>query len=244
MRTAQNEQPQVMKLSVIICTFNEKDTIVELITRVRAAKLPVGWAREIFVVDNLSTDGTRGLLANLEGDEDLKIIYQEVNKGKSHSVRRAIPYCTGDLVIPQDADLEYNPNDYQKLIDKLLLEDLDVVIGSRGIKKNAYHAYKLNEWGIAKLTWLTNFIFKTRYTDVATCYKLMRTEKLKGLSLKSNGFNLDFELCAKFAKHNWRIGEASIQYQARTFKEGRKMRPLTGGFGALWTIMREAVVPD
>ena len=230
-----------MKLSIIVCTFNEKDTIRELIRRVRHAALPDGWDREIFVVDNLSTDGTREQLAELDGIDSLHVIYQTVNKGKSHSVRRAIPLCTGDLIIPQDADLEYDPNDYGKLIDKLIRENLDVVIGSRGVERSSYHAYKLNEWGIAKLTWLTNSIFKTSYTDVATCYKLMRTEKLKKLELKSNGFNLDFELCAKFAKNDWRIGEAPIRYKARTFKQGRKMRPLRGGIGALWTILREAL---
>ena len=230
-----------MKLSIIVCTFNEKHTICEIVNRVQRAELPDGWDREIIIVDNLSTDGTRERLAELETSEVVRVIYQTVNKGKSHSVRRAIPLCTGDLVIPQDADLEYDPSDYKRLIDKLINEDLDVVVGSRGVEKTSYHAYKLNEWGIAKLTWLTNILFRTTYTDVATCYKLMRAEKLKKLELKSNGFNLDFELCAKFAKNGWRIGEVPIRYQARTFKQGRKMRPLKGGMGALWTIVREAL---
>ena len=231
-----------MKLSIIVCTFNEKDTIVEIVNRVQRAELPEGWDREIFIVDNLSIDGTREHLAELEKSENIQVIYQTINKGKGHSVRRAIPLCTGDLIIPQDADLEYDPNDYKKLVDKLIKEDLDVVIGSRGIDGSSYHTYRLNEWGIAKLTWLTNVLFRTTYTDVATCYKLMRTEKLNRLKLKGNGFNLDFELCAKFAKNSWRVGEVPIRYQARTFKQGRKMRPLRGGIGALWTILREALI--
>jgi len=100
-----------MKLSIIVCTFNEKDTIRELIRRAQHAVLPDGWDREIFVVDNLSTDGTREQLAELEDAESLYVIYQTVNKGKSHSVRRAIPLCTGDLIIPQDGGLEYDRND-------------------------------------------------------------------------------------------------------------------------------------
>tara|TARA_B100000686_G_scaffold264258_1_gene278224 strand:+ start:2713 stop:3408 length:696 start_codon:yes stop_codon:yes gene_type:complete len=230
-----------MKLSIIVCTFNEKDTICEIVSRVQRAELPAGWDREIIIVDNLSTDGTREQLVELERCENIQVIYQVTNKGKGHSVRRAIPLCTGDLVIPQDADLEYDPTDYGKLIDKLIRENLDVVIGSRGIESSSYHAYKLNEWGIAGLTWLTNLLFTATYTDVATCYKLMRTEKLKKLRLKGNGFNLDFELCAKFAKGGWRIGEVPIRYKARTFEQGRKMRPLRGGIEALLVILREAL---
>jgi len=230
-----------MKLSIIVCTFNEKDTICEIVRRVQRAELPAGWDREIIIVDNLSTDGTREQLVELERCENIQVIYQVTNKGKGHSVRKAIPLCTGDLVIPQDADLEYDPSDYGKLIDKLIRENLDVVIGSRGFEGSSYHAYRLNEWGIAGLTWLTNVLFRTAYTDVATCYKLMRTEKLKNLRLKGNGFNLDFELCAKFAKDGWRIGEVPIRYKARTFEQGRKMRPLRGGIEALLVILREAL---
>lgn len=228
-----------MKLSIIICAYNEKGTILEIVRQVRAAQLPIGWDREIFIVDNLSTDGTRELLSKIEGDADIQVIYQTVNRGKGHSVRKALPLCSGDYVIPQDADLEYDPADYLALIEKALCEDLDVVIGSRGVETDRYHAYRINEWGIARLTAITNFLFNTEYTDVATCYKLMRKEKLDKLNLKSNGFNLDFELCAKYSKYEWRVGEINIRYEARTFKEGRKMRPLTGGVSALCTIFWE-----
>jgi|TARA_Y100000310_G_C20699159_1_gene828065 glycosyltransferase involved in cell wall biosynthesis len=233
-----------MKLSVIICAHNEKNTILEIIKRVKEAGLPSGWEREMIVVDNCSTDGTRELLSGVEKGANTRVVYQKENHGKSHSVRKAIPFCTGDFIIPQDADLEYDPVDYFNLIKKALKEKLDVVIGSRVNKKKDFHAYKINEWGIARLTSFTNFLFHTNYTDVATCYKLMRTSKLKELKLISNGFNLDFELCAKFAKHNWRVGEINIRYEARTYKEGRKMRPLTGGLGALWTILREWITKD
>lgn len=218
---------------------NEKDTVLEIIKRVKEASLPSGWEREIIIVDNCSTDGTRELLTQVENNANTRVIHQTENLGKSHSVRKAIPFCTGEFVIPQDADLEYHPEDYNNLITYALKENLDVVIGSRVSKGIKFHAYKLNEWGIARLTSFTNLLFHTFYTDVATCYKLMRTSKLKELELKSNGFNLDFELCAKFAKHGWKIGEVKIRYVPRTYKEGRKMRPLKGGVGALITILRE-----
>ena len=228
-----------MKLSIIICTHNEKNTILEIFKRVKEASLPPGWEKEIIVVDNCSTDGTRELLAQVENEDNTRVIYQTGNLGKGHSIRKAIPFCIGEFVIPQDADLEYDPADYCNLITHALKERLDVVIGSRVSKGVNYHVYKINEWGIARLTSFTNLLFHTHYTDVATCYKLMRTSKLKELKLKSNNFNLDFELCAKFAKHGWRTGEVNIHYVPRTFKEGRKMRPLTGGVGALLTILRE-----
>ncbi len=228
-----------MKLSIIICTFNEKDTICELVKRVQKAKLPGGWEREVFVVDNLSTDGTRDLLSKLEGKYGLKVIYQKVNKGKSHSVRAAIPLCSGDFVIPQDGDLEYDPNDFSRLIEKAIDERLDAVLGTRVKGAARYHAYRINEVGIAMLTKIINWLFGADYSDVATCYKLMRREKLLQLDLVSNGFNLDFELCAKFAKHHWRVAEVEISYQARTFSEGRKMRPLSAGLSALGIILNE-----
>jgi glycosyltransferase involved in cell wall biosynthesis len=233
-----------MKLSIIICTHNEENTILEIVRRVRLASLPTGWTREIFIVDNLSTDSTRSLLAQLEDDTDVKVLYQTVNKGKSHSIRKALPLCTGDYIIPQDADLEYNPCDYAALINSALSKNLDVVIGSRTGDSRRYHVYRINEWGIARLTSLTNFLFSTDYTDVATCYKLMRRDQLELLRLRSNGFNLDFELCAKFAKHKWRIGEVKIRYESRTFQEGRKMRPIAAGIGAIGTILRERVTTN
>ena len=136
-----------MKLSVIICVRNEKDTIVEIINRVQKVNLGDGWSKEIFIVDNLSTDGTREILKTLK-DENIRVIYQTEDHGKSYSIRTALPLCTGDFVIPQDADLEYHPKDYPALIEKALNENLDVVYGSRARKGRRYHVYRINEWGI------------------------------------------------------------------------------------------------
>lgn len=228
-----------MVLSVIMCVRNEKDTILEIVDRVQKVDLGSGWSKDIIIVDNLSTDGTREILRTLDGKNGIRVIYQTVNLGKSHSVRTAIPLCKGDYAIPQDADLEYNPKDYKPLIDKALMERLDVVIGSRSLGGGRYHVYRVNELGIKVLTWITNILFGTEYSDVATCYKLMRTELLKSFKLQSNAFNLDFELSAKFAKHNIKVGEVAIDYQSRTFEQGRQMKAWRNGIQAFWVIIRE-----
>ena len=225
-----------MKLTVIIPCYNEEKTINELINKVINNNYE---NKEIIIIDDCSTDKSKEIIGNFENKENFKIIYHEKNMGKGSCIKSAIKEASGEICIIQDADLEYDPADYCNLITHALKERLDVVIGSRVSKGIKFHAYKLNEWGIARLTSFTNLLFHTFYTDVATCYKLMRTSKLKELELKSNGFNLDFELCAKFAKHGWKIGEVKIRYEPRTYKEGRKMRPLKGGVGALITILRE-----
>jgi glycosyltransferase involved in cell wall biosynthesis len=228
-----------MILSVIVCVKNEEATLKEVINRVLNVDLGPDWTKDIIIVDNLSSDGTHDILKELENNNEITIIYNKVDFGKSFSVRQAIPICKGDLIIPQDADFEYNPKEYPKMIKKLYDDDLDVVIGSRVKKGERYHVYKINELGIKFLTWFTNILFFTNYTDVATCYKLVRADLLKSLKLKSNNFDLDFELCAIFKKKKWIVGEIKIDYISRTFEEGRQMQPFKGGLSALWTIIRE-----
>ena len=174
-----------------------------------------------------------------ENYKNISIIYNDVNLGKSFSFRRAIPFCKGKLIISQDADLEYHPKEFPIMIEKLYNENLDVVIGSRVKRGERYHAYRLNELGIQFLTWVTNFLFFSNYSDVATCYKLMRADLLKSLTLRSNNFDIDFELCSLFKKKKWIVGEIVIDYQSRTFEEGRQMQPFQSGLSALWTIIRE-----
>tara|TARA_Y100000031_G_C8126359_1_gene340682 strand:- start:26 stop:739 length:714 start_codon:yes stop_codon:yes gene_type:complete len=228
-----------MKLSIIVCAHNEKDTILEVFSRIKQVDLGNEWTKEIIVVDNVSTDGTREILEELN-DEDIKVIYQKRNIGKGHSVLTAIPQCNGDYIIPQDADLEYHPKEYVSLIEKAQNENLDVVYGSR-VRKDGrrYHVYRINELGTIALTWLTNILFGTSYTDVATCYKLMNAKLLRSLELKCTGFDLDFELSAKFSKNSWRIGEVFIDYKPRTYGKGRKLLPWRNGFMALRVILRE-----
>jgi dolichol-phosphate mannosyltransferase len=229
-----------MLLSVIVCVYNERDTVLPVIGRVQAAGLPEGWSKELIVVDNCSTDGTRELLQGLI-DPNVKVIYQPRNLGKGTSVRTAIPLCQGAFTITQDADLEYDPQDYGRLLDKALAEELDVVYGSRVLGRKRYHYYTRNYWGVRALTLLTNVLFGCRFTDVATNYKLVRTPVLQSLDLTGSGFELDFELTDKLALATRRIGEAPISYSPRTYAQGKKIRA-ADGLRALWVIVRDRLV--
>ncbi|MBI5051879.1 MAG: glycosyltransferase family 2 protein [Chloroflexi bacterium] len=229
-----------MKLSVIICVYNERETILEIIKRVQSVDLG-DWQRELIVVDNCSTDGTRELLKTVTAP-NVKIVYQSKNMGKGNSVRTAIPLCSGDYSITQDADLEYNPQEYPKLIQKAVSENLDVVYGSRVLGGKKYHHYAANYWGVRFLTLLTNFLFGAYYTDVATNYKLMRTPILQSLKLTCSGFDLDFELSDKLALVTKRIGEVPIGFNPRTYQQGKKIR-LWDGLHAVLIVLRDRFVP-
>lgn len=226
-----------MKLSVIICVYNEKGTILEVVRRVQDVSLGNGWEKEIIIVDNYSTDGTRDLLKTLQ-DDNIKIILQPRNLGKGNSIRTAIPLCTGDYTITQDADLEYHPRQYPVLLEKALRENLDVVYGSRVLGGKQYHYYAVNYWGVRALTFLTNLFFDAQYTDVATNYKLVRTSLLKSLHLTCSGFDLDFEISNKLARATKKIAEVPIDFTPRTYMQGKKIRA-SDGMRALWIILRD-----
>jgi len=226
-----------MKLSVIMSAYNEKDTILAALERVKAVEITAGnLAKEIIIVDNCSTDGTRELLQQIN-DDDTRIIFQPENYGKGTSIRTAIPYCTGDYTIIQDADLEYDPQDWHALIDLALERDLDAVYGSRvlgGPKAIYTHFY----WGVSFLTFLTNLLFRANLTDVATACKMVRTKALQELKLTCAGFDLDFELTDKLLKNGYQIVEVPVSYNPRSFEEGKKIRA-KDGLKALFTIIRD-----
>ena len=226
-----------MKLSVIMSAYNERDTILAALERVKAVEITAGnLAKEIIIVDNCSTDGTRQLLQQIN-DDDIRIIFQPENFGKGTSIRTAIPYCTGDYTIIQDADLEYDPQDWHKLVDLALEKDLDAVYGSRvlgGPKAIYTHFY----WGVSLLTFLTNLLFRANLTDVATACKMVRTSVLQELELICAGFDLDFELTDKLLKNGYQIVEVPVSYNPRSFEEGKKIRA-KDGLKALFTIIRD-----
>ena len=228
-----------MKLSIIVPVYNECATIVEILKRVQQADIGPDWQKQIIVVDNCSTDGTKDLLLDYCAD-NVQIIMQPENRGKGHSVRTAIPLCNGDYTITQDADLEYDPRQYAKLLQHALSNKLDVVYGSRVLGGKYYHNYRLNYWVVRGLTHLTNWFFGASFTDVATNYKLMRTELLKSLELQCSGFDLDFEISNKIALMTDKIDEVSIDYEPRTYAEGKKIG-LIDGLLALWVIVRDRV---
>jgi glycosyltransferase involved in cell wall biosynthesis len=230
-----------MKLSVIICVYNERDTILEIVRRVQAVDLGPGWERELIIVDNCSTDGTRELLATLTAP-NVRVVLQPRNLGKGTSVRTAIPLCVGDFAITQDADLEYDPADYPRLLAKALGEKLDVVYGSRVLGGKRNNHYTANYWAVRALTWMTNVFFGARYTDVATNYKLIRTSLLKSLRLDRSGFDLDFEISDQLALATERIGEIPISFTPRTYAEGKKIGFVDGMRAAL-VIVRDRLRP-
>jgi len=229
-----------LKLSVIICVYNEKSTILEIIRRVQDADLEEGWEKEIIIVDNFSTDGTRDLLAGITS-QNVKIVLQPRNLGKGTSIRTAIPLCSGAYTITQDADLEYHPRQYRSLLCKALAEDLDVVYGSRVLGDRRYHHYAVNYWAVRFLTLLTNMFFGCNFTDVATNYKLVRTRLLQSLQLRCSGFDLDFEISNKLAMRTKKIAEVPIEFEPRTYSQGKKIHA-GDGLRALFVILRNRLL--
>jgi glycosyltransferase involved in cell wall biosynthesis len=231
-----------VKLSVIIPVYNERETILEIISRVQTVDLGPGWDKELIIVDNYSTDGTRDLLQTVNAS-NVRLVLQPRNLGKGTSVRTGIELASGDFTITQDADLEYNPAEYPKLLEKAVAEDLDVVYGSRVLGGKKYHHYAANYWTVRVLTLMTNLLFGAPYTDVATNYKLVRTTLLKSLKLTCSGFDLDFELSDKLALVTRRIGEVPISFSPRTYEQGKKIRMLDG-LHAFWVIFRDRFIPQ
>jgi len=230
-----------MKLSIIICVYNEKDSILPVLERVHQAPLRPGWEREVIVVDNASTDGTQDLLRNISYD-DTQVVFQPRNMGKGTSIRTAIPLCTGDYAFIQDADFEYDPNDYPLFLERAEVDRPAAIFGSRTLGGRAIYKYAANYWGVRFLTSITNLLYGGHLTDVATASKMVRTDILKRLKLIGSGFDLDFELADKLLRAGYEIVEIPIHYTPRTIEEGKKIRP-KDGLDALRVILRDRLLP-
>jgi glycosyltransferase involved in cell wall biosynthesis len=227
--------PAAFKLSVVIPVYNEEQWVRELLRRVQAVPIP----KEIIVVDDCSKDGTRDILTELASDE-VRVFYQEVNQGKGAALREAFKHCTGDVVIVQDADLEYDPAEYPRLIQPILDNRADVVFGSRFIGESHRVLYFWHSVANSALTMLSNMFTNLNLTDMETCYKVFRREVLTGINLKSNRFGFEPEITAKIARKrspSWRIYEVPISYSGRTYEEGKKIG-LKDAFTALYCILR------
>ena len=211
-----------MKLSIIICVYNEINTILKIIEKVKEQKLINNIEKEIIIIDNNSTDGTRQILKGLE-KENLKIFFNENNIGKGGSIKKGIQESTGELIIFQDADLEYDPLDYNKLLDHLLTNKLDAVYGSRYLGGEDYHFYKLNKLAVDFLTFLINILFKTNFTDSATNYKLIKSNKIKLINLISKSFSIDFEITLHLGLLKLNCSEVAIKYKPRKYADGKKI---------------------
>jgi len=212
-----------MRLSVIIPCYNELHTIDAIIDAVNAAPYP---DKEIIVIDDCSTDGTREKLKNLiqPSGRVHHIFYHDINQGKGAAISTGIAAATGDLVIIQDADLEYDPSDYPRLVDPILNDRADVVFGSRFLGGGAHRVlYFWHRFGNGFLTLMSNMFTNLNLTDMETCYKVFRREIIQSIKIEERRFGFEPEITAKISKLNCRIYEVGISYYGRTYEEGKKI---------------------
>lgn len=223
-------------LSIIIPVYNEESTILEILKRIEKIDLTnLDVKKEIIIVDDGSTDGTRDILRNLENK--YKIIYHPQNQGKGAAVHTGLNYVSGEIVLIQDADLELNPQDYPSLIKPILEGKSKVVYGSRNLEKINTPHYWSFYFGGKFLTWLTNFLYGSNLTDVSIGYKVFKTDVIKKLGLERKGFEFCEEVTAKILKRGYKIIEVPVQYSPRKFQEGKKTHWLDGLKGILILII-------
>ena len=206
------------KLSVIMPVYNEKDTIEEILRRVRSVNID----KEIIVVDDFSTDGTREILQQLADGGDLRVIFHPKNRGKGAAIRTALEHAAGDIIIIQDADLEYDPAEYRRVIRPILKGRAKVVYGSRFLGEHKA-MYFWHQVGNKLLTLVTNVLYDTTLTDMETCYKAFLADVIKPIKLRANRFDFEPEITAKVLKRGHRIYEVPISYAGREFHEGKKI---------------------
>jgi glycosyltransferase involved in cell wall biosynthesis len=219
-------------LSVVMPAYNERETIEEIIGRVLA--VPV--RTQLIVVDDGSVDGTRDLLTALQKQHGFTLIFQERNQGKGAALRRGFEAVSGDLVVIQDADLEYSPEEYPQLIELICEGRADVVYGSRFLGRHRVFLFT-HYLGNRFLTLVTNVLYNTMLTDMETCYKVMRTEVLRAMTLQSDGFGIEPELTAKIFKRGYRVYEVPITYDGRGYEDGKKIT-WRDGVVALWVLLK------
>ena len=223
-----------MELSVIIPVYNEVGTLEEILRRVRAVDIP----KEIILVDDGSTDGSREKLQELENRAGTKVLYHDRNRGKGAAIRTGIAVAEKDLVIIQDADLEYDPREIPALMQPILANKADVVYGSRFMGGAPHRVlYFWHSVGNQLLTVLSNMLSDLNLTDMETCYKLFRREVIQSIEIEESRFGVEPEITAKIAKGSWRIYEMGISYSGRTYEEGKKVG-WQDGLRAVWCILK------
>jgi glycosyltransferase involved in cell wall biosynthesis len=219
-------------VSVVMPAYNERDTIEEIVRRVLAVPLRI----ELVVVDDRSTDGTREALQTLERELGFTLVLQPRNGGKGSALRAGFALVTGDIVVIQDADLEYSPEEYPALIELICDGRADVVYGSRFLGRHRVFLFT-HYLGNKLLTLITNVLYNTILSDMETCFKVMRAEVLRSFRLRSNGFGIEAELTAKIFKRGYRVYEMPITYEGRGYSEGKKIT-WRDGVVALWVLVK------
>jgi glycosyltransferase involved in cell wall biosynthesis len=206
-----------MKLSVVIPVYNEFNTILEILRRVKSVPID----KEIIIVDDCSTDGTREILAEIK-EANIKVIFNEKNMGKGFSIRHGFEHITGDIVIIQDADLEYYPDEYHVLIQKINVGNADIVYGTRFLGTHrGFHFYRY--LGNQVLNLIANILYGSNLSDIMTGYKALRVDVLRRLKLRANGFEIEAEITAQIFKRKLRVFEVPITYVGREYDEGKKI---------------------
>ena len=234
-----------MKLTVLMPVYNERETLAEIVARVLKQRINGINSLELLIVDDASTDGSAEIVEQLVSTyPQIKPIFQKKNRGKGAAIRKAVEIASGDIAIIQDADLEYDPNDFQLVLTPILQDDADVVYGSRFIinrgRRNLYSKHAL---GNRFLTFLSNRFTNLNLTDMETCYKAFRLQSLKTIPLRSNRFGIEPEITAKIAKRKLRVHEVPINYHARTYAEGKKIK-WKDGIVAIYIILKYWLIND
>jgi len=233
---------KLARLSILIPVFNEAKTVRELLAQVDAAAV-AELQKELIIVDDGSTDGTRDILERLDGlQTPFRVVFHGQNMGKGAAIRTALTYATGDVILVQDADLEYDPRDYEDLVAPILRGRADVVYGSRLRGGKPVRDFSLLYlWGNKFVTLATNVLYGAALTDMETCYKVFRADVIKNLHLRANRFDFEPEVTAKILKRGYKLVELPIAYYGRPHAEGKKLT-WRDGFAALWTLVKYRIV--
>ena len=233
---AQGEQQTALAVSVVIPVYNERDTIAEIVRRVRA----IGIHQEIVIVDDFSIDGTRQVLLEMaEQADDIRVLMHGYNRGKGAALRTAFAEVAGDVVMIQDADLEYDPRDYPKLLAPIERGETDVVYGSRFLENAHQDPSRMHRFGNWLLTAFSNLVTGQKLTDMETCYKVFRREAIQAIHFHQNRFGFEPEITAKLSKLGKKIVEVPISYDCRGYDEGKKIG-MRDGLNGVWCIVRYA----